>query len=311
VSGSEVVLDLFLYWLRETYGRGFQVRERGELITAADGEYAIAVAVRDLVPFENAAWEQQRSLVEELIADDLPARIALWVPAGADPPMDEPGLSEFVALVRQAALKLGSHERSYVSFPIELRLRKNQDTGGVVSVTGGLNPHWAKFTERVRGSYDLDSTQLHRLPESDERLEALLDIIVDHTKDLQVGQVAGIEAVDTWTIQRLSGTSGVAIVGVPPSESTDLGLAIRRNFRRTLVDVAPKLRAADEPARGLVVIAPYARIEQEGATTALRGYDPALYSGIDFVCLAADGLIRPLIQPPAGSVPWADVKTKA
>lgn len=310
MSASDVTLSLFLYWLREIYGRGFQVRERGELITAADGEYAIAVAVRDLVPFENARWEQQRSLVEELIAEDLPARIALWVPAGADLPKDEPALSEFVALVRQEALRLGPHERSYVSFPIELRLRKNQDTGGVVSVTGGLNPHWAKFTERVRGSYDLDSTQLHRLPESDERLEALLDIIVDRTKDLQVGHVERIEAVDNWTTQRLSGTAGVTIIGVPPSESADLGLAIRRNFRRTLIDAAPRLRAAREPVRALVVMAPYARLEQEGATTALRGYDPALFAGIDFICLAADGLIKPLIQPPAGSALWVSAKAK-
>jgi hypothetical protein len=40
-------------------------------------------------------------------------------------------------------------------------------------------------------------------------------------------------------------------------------------------------------------------MEEEGATTALRGYDPTLYGGIDFVCLAADGLVKPLIQPRA------------
>jgi len=287
------------------------VHERGELTTAADGEHTVTIAVRELVPYEDAAWARQRVLLEELIADDLPARIALWIPAGANLPKDEPAVSEFVALVRQAALKLGPHERSYVSFPIELRLRKSQDTGGVVSVTGGLNPHWAKFTERVRGSFDLDSTQLHRLPESEEHLEALLDAIVERTKELQVGQIATIETIDAWTVQRLSGTSGVTIIGVPPKETTDLGLAVRRNLRRTLVDAAPKLRAASEPVRALVVVAPYARIEQEGASTALRGYDPVLFSGIDFICLAADGLIKPLIQPPARSVPWANARTNA
>ncbi len=287
------------------------MHERGELTTAADGEHTVTIAVRELVPYEDAAWARQRVLLEELIADDLPARIALWIPAGANLPKDEPAVSEFVALVRQAALKLGPHERSYVSFPIELRLRKSQDTGGVVSVTGGLNPHWAKFTERVRGSFDLDSTQLHRLPESEEHLEALLDAIVERTKELQVGQIATIETIDAWTVQRLSGTSGVTIIGVPPKETTDLGLAVRRNLRRTLVDAAPKLRAASEPVRALVVVAPYARIEQEGASTALRGYDPVLFSGIDFICLAADGLIKPLIQPPARSVPWANARTNA
>lgn len=310
-SYDDTALSLFLYWIRETFGPGFQVRERGELNTASEGGNAITVAVRELVTFEDAGWERQRALLEELFADDLPARTALWVPAGADLPKDDPDLGEFLALVRKSALKLGPHERSYVPFPIELRLRKSQETGGVVSVTGGLNPHWAKFTERVRGSYDLDSTQLHRLPESEEHLEALLDAIVERTKELEVGQITTLQTIDAWTIQRLSGTSGVTIIGVPSSEATDLGLAVRRNFRRTLVDVAPKLRAASEPVRALVVIAPYARIEQEGATTALRGYDPALYTGIDFICLAADGVIKPLIQPVAGSVPWAVARTNA
>lgn len=311
MSDLDVALDLFLYWLRDTYQRGFQVRERGELITAADGEHALSIAVRPLVPFEDAAWERQRALLEELISEDLPARIALWVPSGADLPREEPDVSEFIAAVKQSALKLGPHERSYVPLPIELRMRKSQETGGVVSVTGGLNPHWAKFTERVRGSYDLDSTELHRLPESEEHLEALLDSIVERTKELEAGQITTLETVDVWTVQRLSGTGGMTIVGVPPAETTDLGLAVRRNFRRTLVDIGPKLRGAAEPVRALVVLAPYARIEQEGATTALRGYDPSLFTGIDFICLAADGLIKPLIQPRSGVSPWVGASAKA
>jgi hypothetical protein len=307
----EITLDRFLYWLRDTYQRGFQVQERGELISATDGEHALSIAVRALVPYEDTAWERQQALLEELIGEDLPARIAVWVPAGADLPRDEPAVSEFVAVVRQSALKLGPHERSHVPLPIELRLRKSQDTGGVVSVTGGLNPHWAKFTERVRGSFDLDSTELHRLPESEEHLQALLDAIVERTQQLEVGQITTIETIDAWTVQRQSGAGGVTIVGVPPAETTDLGLAVRRNFRRTLVDIGPKLRDAAEKVRALVVLAPYARIEQEGATTALRGYDPALFTGIDFICLAADGLIKPLIQPAAGIAPWAGASAKA
>jgi hypothetical protein len=311
MTDLDIALDLFLYWLRDTYQRGFQVRERAELISAADGEHTLSLAVRPLVPFEDAAWERQRALLEELIAEDLPVRVALWVPAGADLPVDEPAVSEFLALVRQSALKLGPHERSYLPLPIELRLRKSQETGGVVSVTGGLNPHWAKFTERVRGSYDLDSTELHRLPESEEHLESLLDAIVERTKELEVGQITILETIDAWTVQRLSGPGGVTIAGVPPAETTELGLAVRRNFRRTLVDVGPKLRAASEQARALIVLAPYARIEQEGATTALRGYDPALFTGIDFICLVADGVVKPLIQPPSGVIPWAGASAKA
>ena len=69
-----------------------------------------------------------------------------------------------------------------------------------------------------------------------------------------------------------------------------------------LTEVAPRLRTASEDLRALVVLAPYARVEHEGATTARPGSDPASYTGIDFVCLAVDGLIKPIIQPPPTTI---------
>ena len=42
------------------------------------------------------------------------------------------------------------------------------------------------------------------------------------------------------------------------------------------------------------------RIEMEGATTALRGYEPASYAGVEFLCLVADGVVKPLIQTAEG-----------
>jgi hypothetical protein len=93
----------------------------------------------------------------------------------------------------------------------------------------------------------------------------------------------------------------MTIVGVPPSVTEDAGLAVRRNLRRTLAEAGARLKEADAGARALVLTGYYARLEQEGATTAMRGCDPVLYRGIDFVCLVADGLVKPMIQPPAGA----------
>jgi hypothetical protein len=105
-------------------------------------------------------------------------------------------------------------------------------------------------------------------------------------------------------VQRLSGDAGVTIVGVPPAVAAEGAISVRRNFRRILAGAGP-LREAKGRARALVVLGYYARIEQEGATVAMRGFEPALYSGIDFVCLVADGVVKPLIQPPDGLLPWA------
>jgi hypothetical protein len=293
----DVAFDLFLYWLRDERDLPLQRSDvSGDLLTASNSDARLTASVRPLLTSDDAKWQRTREMLESLISDDLPARIALWCPAGADLPSDEPAVSEFAALVRQSALKLGPHERSYVPLPAKLFLRKNTDSGNVVSVTGGLNPHWARFTDRVRGQYDLDSTQLHRLPESTEHLDALLDEIVERTKSLEPGQYAAIETIDAWTVQRLSGDSGVTIAGVPPAVAAEGSLAVRRNLRRFLADTND-LRAARDGLRALVVLAHYPRIEQETVTVAMRGFDPSLYTGLEYVVLVADGIVKPLIEP--------------
>jgi len=111
-----------------------------------------------------------------------------------------------------------------------------------------------------------------------------------------VGQWAEIETIDAWTLQRLAGAEGFAIVGRPPEELADVGLAVRRNLRRLLAEAAPRLHESGAEVKALVAIGYYAHMEDEGATTAMRGYDPALYAGLDFVCLAADGLVKALME---------------
>jgi hypothetical protein len=297
---TEVALDLFLHWLTHAHERRFTVSERSETgAVASDGSTRLTVEIRPLLSVDDAAWVQARKRLEAALSQDLPGAYALWVPSGAALPRDEPALSEFVDLVRRSAVRLGPRERSYIPIPISLYLRKVSDDGGVVSVTGGLNSHWARFTEHVTGSYDLDSTQLHRLPESEDHLPQLLEAIIGHTKALQSGQWVEIDTIDAWTVQKLGDEKGLTVIGGPPAGGEDMALVVRRNLRRLLGEAGPKLRGAETGLRALVLVGHYGRMEQEGATTAMRGYDPVLYAGIDFVCLAADGLVKPIMQPPA------------
>jgi hypothetical protein len=277
---KDVALDLFLRWLNDAHER------------------PIAIEVRPLLgPVEDADWLAARERIEQQIADAVPAPIAVWVPAGADLPAGEPQASAFVEHVRQAAVKLGPHERAHIPLPITIFLRKTVDSGSVVSVLGGLNPHWARFTERVRGTFDLDSTRLHRLPESEEHLETLIDKVIERSERLEAGQWAEIETIDAWTVQRLAEGAGTTLVAVPASEASDMGLAVRRNLRRILGEAVPSLRDSRAEVKALVLLGYYPRIEDEGASIAMRGFSPALYSGVDFVILIADGLVKPLIQP--------------
>jgi hypothetical protein len=309
MSDSTVVLDLFLRWLNEAHERHFRVVEAADGgARAEDAQNRLAIEVRPLLgAAEDSRWLAAKASLEEQLGDALPGAYTLWVPFGAVLPTEEPALSEFVDAVRQAAVRLGPHERSHVALPVRMVLRKVSDEGGVVSVTGGLNQHWARFTDLVRGTYDLDSMRVHRLPEGEGHLEELIERVVEVSKQLSAGQRAEIETVDAWTVQRLGdgenerretkyvGAQGVTIIGVPPEHADDPGLAVRRNFRRILTEAGPRLRA-DAELRALVLLGHYPRMEQEGATTAMRGYDPALYSGIDFVALVADGLVKPIIE---------------
>ncbi len=298
MSETDVCLELFLDWLNRTHKRRFRIEQRTEGgALARDGNISLAIDIRPLLgPAQSREWLAARDAFQERIAAGLPVAIALWLPAGAGLPADEAGASEFVSLVRQTAARLRARERGHVPLPVSLFLRKVSNAGGVVSVTGALNPYWSRFTEHVRGTYDLDSTRLHRLPESGEHLPQLIETIIDEAARLDAGGRAEIRTADAWTVQRLRGRKGVTIVGFPAAEIDDMGLTVRRNFRRILASSVPSLRGREADVRALLLLGHYPRIEQEGATTAMRGYDPALYSGLDFVCLVADGLIKPLIE---------------
>jgi len=300
MSETSVAIELSLRWLSETHGRNFRIVEPCESgVVAADDSVRLAIEVRSLLgPIEDTEWLAARTRLEEQIAAAVPGSFAVWVPAGADLPAGEPAASEFVEHVRQAATKLGPTERAPVPLPVTLFLRKTADTGSVVSATGGLNPHWARFTGRVSGSFDLDSTRLHRLPDGEEHLDALIEAIIDRASNLDAGKWAEIETIDTWTVQRLEGQQESMITAVPPSESQDMGLAVRRNLRRILGEAVPALRTGKSGLTALVLIGYYAHLEDEGATIALRGFSPALYSGVDFLVLVTDGLVKPLIQVP-------------
>lgn len=296
-SDTSLALELFLRWLNQTHEHRFHIAERSESgAMAIEDSIRLAIELRPLLrPTESGDWLAARERLEGQVGAAVPTPIAVWVPAGAQLPAGEPAASEFMEYIRQAAIKLDLHERSFVPLPISLLLRKNADSGSVVSTSGGLNPHWARFTERVRGTFDLDSTRLHRLPESEEHLESLIETIVERSSGLELGRIAEIETVDAWTVQRLAGSESVTIVGVQPAEAQDMGLAVRRNLRRILAEATPGLRQADADLKALVLLGYYARMEEEGASIAMRGFSPALYSGLDFVCLVADGLVKPLI----------------
>ena len=301
---QDVCLELLLDWLADERGRRFEIERTEEpapgvlAAIATDGAQRLAAEVHPLLaPTRNDAWASNRERLEGEIAAGLTGGYALWLPPGADLPAGGEVEAELLRLVREVASKLEPGQRADVPAPTTVYIKKQQDEGALMSVSGGLNRYWARLSEKARGTYDVDSTRLHRLPESPEHVERLCETVWERAAAIEsVGQWAEIETIDAWTVQRLAGAEGFAIIGRPPEELTDVGLAVRRNLRRLLAEATPRLHESGAEVKALVATGYYAHMDDEGATTAMRGYDPALYAGLDFVCLAADGLVKPLME---------------
>jgi hypothetical protein len=302
VDEQDLCLELFLDWLAAAHASQFRVDQRpsGEGLTArcSDGQRTLAVEVRPLLTApEYEVWEAYRRQLEGEIAADLPGALALWVPPGADLPGEGDAAEGFRQHVRQAALALQPGERGSLRLSVQIRLRKTDTEGGLMSVVGGLSRYWAGMSERVRGAFDLDANAVHRLPESEEERVALVERVVQEAGRLtELRQWVDLPAEDVWTIQRLRQGQGFRIVGLPPQALSDIGIAVRRNLRRMLIDAGPRLLAAEADLKALLILGFYDSAEEENVSTSLRGFDPSLYTSLDFVCLAADGRLKPIVE---------------
>jgi len=302
IDEPELCLELFLDWLAASHGSRFRPDQRpfdGLTARCTDGQRTLAAEVRPLlVAPEYEVWEAYRRKLEGEIAADLPGAFALWVPPGADLRGEGAAVEDFRQRVRQVALALQPGERGHLRLPVQLRMRKIDDEGGLMSVVGGLSRYWAGMSERVRGTFDLDASAVHRLSESEEERTALVDRVVQEAGRLsELRQWVHLEAEDVWTIQRLAQGQGFLIVGLPPQALADIGIAVRRNLRRILIDAGPRLLGATADLKALLILGFYDSADEENVSTSLRGFDPALYTSLDFVCLATDGRLKPITEP--------------
>lgn len=247
-------------------------------------------------PMGEGHWFAAKSALEGRISQSLEGGYVLWAPAGADLPNREPGRSEFITRVEAAASALSPGEVGEVRFPVSLYLRKSDEEGGYITARGGLAPHWARFTGQVFGHFQLDSTELHRLPSTEGYMGTLIDSIALSANALKLGSTVTIEADDAWTIQRLTGGEALTIIGEPPGIEASSGAALRRSIRKTLPALRNAMLAEPADARVVGFVGPYASFQDQPVGTALLGMDPALFGGLDLILLAADGQVGPVLD---------------
>lgn len=301
-------LALFRAWLEERYERKFaSAAPSGDgMASLAWEEGRINAVVVSLCREEDGSlswWAAREALEAALNAAVGPGSLLLWLPPGSVPPDDDHARRGMVERIAEAAKGLAQGERTAVGLPIALDLRRVEDEGEIVQIVGGMATLWARFTGRVQGTYRLNSHALHRLPEARERLEALLDTIVARAETLgEAGERTSIETTDDWTLQRLGDDDGrgLALVAAPPSNEPNSGGQVRRELRRVLRESQVQLGGAalGDAYRALVLVGAYAHERDENVSLALRGFDPTIYAGIDFIVLAVDGRLKPIYVSP-------------
>src|SRR6185436_1631870 len=120
----------------------------------------------------------------------------LWVPPHGAVTVDEPDASEFAQRVQQAAAPLQGGQRGEVELQVAVQLAKMRDEGGYASVIGGLSRWWTLITERVNGTFHVNSQQMRRAPQSAALREALFDRIAELARPMQTRDAIEFDAVE-------------------------------------------------------------------------------------------------------------------
>ena len=302
---GEAGLALFLRWFGRHYARSTSltsVERHGSILRAAvvvGRQWTLDLLVIDSISTgATISWEAARAIVERRL-DASGLRVGLWVPRGAQLPREEPGLSALAIAVEEA--RDAGEGRQEAVLPVELFLKRTSTTGSVVTILGGLAAHWARFTNRVPGSFQLNSIALHRLPAAQEARDELAERVVLAAGQPEADESQTISAEDCWTVTALGGERSF-VLGTPLPENDEQSAAFRRGLRSLLREAAslPRQRA---DARALAMLSASTYAEEEKVGWALRGMDPSLYAGFDILVTMADGVVKPLLQPGRATLP--------
>lgn len=303
---AEAGLRLFLSWFGSHYARSVNVAEASSdesVLTAhvtVGRKWSLAVTVLNTLAADaDMKWEASRAAIEQRL-DAAGRSVALWAPRGALLPAQEPGLSQLAIAIEEAGtLEDGRLE---IRRPVSIYLRRVGNTGSVVTALGGLAGHWAQFTNRVPGTFQLNSQEILRLPASQEERDQLTEAVVLASQQPDVDETRVVPAVDAWTANDL-GAGQSCVLGTPQPENDEWSASLRRNLRK-LLKQADEKRQAGADARALVVLGASTYADEEKLSWALRGMDPTLYAGHEILAVVADGLVKTIMQPYRQTLPW-------
>lgn len=298
---------LLIDWFGGRTGREYVLTSAREgdtpvfLSESPEGTLAVAIAVMWEPEASPVAEDARQAMEERLTGGLVRGPYLLWSPPRAAAPADEPDASEFVQRVQQAAGPLSPGERGEVELPVSVQLAKVRDEGGYASVIGGLSRWWTLITERVSGTFHVNSAKVRRAPQSAALREAVFDRIGEISKGMSTGDAVEFDTVEAWTVQRLRedplGERGFAIAQAPPNVDPAEGALMRRLIRKRLKDANAALDSVEADVKGVGLIAIYEYAEHENVGSFVKSLDPGLFAKLQLLAAVVDGEIRPIFQP--------------
>jgi hypothetical protein len=297
-NAERLLARLLLEFLSERTGMAAEglVDAEDGLLTATLAGVPLVIAVAPLASSAGTPDWQTRLAAFAQRLDPPPGGALVWLPPGAEPPAAEPDASETVAALDRALAMAAPGEAAEAWLPARVYLRKQQDEGAYVTAYGGLAPYWAQFTDRVDGYYQLDSKELHRLPENVDEIKALVERIVETARGMELDGLRAVAAEDAWRVRRLRTAAEVAVLGLPPDDESETGAPLRKRVRALLPETGSRLAAHGDALRLLLLYGHYGSLSNEPVSPALRGQEPQAFGGIDMIALAADGAVKPLMD---------------
>ena len=294
-------------WFAEKTGRAYTLESSIDgdpavyVADSAGGRLAIAIS-KLWEPSSDQPADDARQFMEERLTGGLVrGPFLLWAPPRAAVPTDEPLASDFVQRIQQGAAPLTPGDRGEAELPIAVQMAKTRDEGGYASVIGGLSRWWTMITERVSGTFSVNSSQMRRAPQSALAREKIIDRIGELAKPMNVGDALEFDTVEAWTVQRLTreplGETGFAIAQAPPGIDPADGTLMRRLVRKRLKDANAALDAVDATVKGVGLLAIYDYAEHENVGSFVKSLDPALFAKLNLVAALVDGEVRPIFMP--------------
>jgi hypothetical protein len=298
---------LLVDWFAERSGRAYAldaVIDGDVPVFVANSDASkLAVAMATLWEPENdpAAEDARLAMEERLDAGNVRGPYLIWVPPRAAVPGEEPNASDFVMRAQMACAPMQPGGRAEIDLPVKIQLAKARAEGGYASVVGGLSRFWTAITERVNGTFHVNSLQLRRAPQAESVRTALLDQIGELSRGLNVGDAVEFDCAEAWTVQRLRteplGQRGFAIAQAPPKIDPSDGTLMRRIVRKRLKAANEALAAVEADVKGVGLLAIYEYADYENVSSFVKSLDPGLYAGLQIVAAIVDGEVRPVFQP--------------